>query len=157
MLIRKLKFSYALSKTINRRSLLAMFCEKAVLKYFLGFIGKHLRNPWFMPVAIWRTKTSSYKCFSKFIFEKLCWGTSVHGWFYIKQLPCNWYYLLRSLTHFRPVFPNFTPWKFHKTSGFLIFSRFIESEHGLKLIGLFKVNITGKWLTLIMILWSLYC
>ena len=33
-----------------------MFCEKAVLKYFLGFIGKHLRNPWFMPVAIWRTR-----------------------------------------------------------------------------------------------------
>ena len=33
------------------------------------------------------------------------------------------------LTHFRPVFPFYTPWKRQKTSGFLTFSGSIEREH----------------------------
>ena len=33
------------------------------------------------------------------------------------------------LTHFRPVFPFYTPWKRQKTFGFLTFSGGIEREH----------------------------
>ena len=33
------------------------------------------------------------------------------------------------LTHFRPMFPIYAPWKRHKTSDFLTFSGVIEREH----------------------------
>ena len=34
-----------------------------------------------------------------------------------------------SLTHFRRMFPFYTPWKHHKTRAFLIFSGGKETDH----------------------------
>ena len=41
-------------------------------------------------------------------------------------------YFGQILTHFRPMFHFYTPWKHQKTGGFLMFSGDIEMEHWLK-------------------------
>ena len=42
-------------------------------------------------------------------------------------------YFDQILTHFRPMFHFYTPWKHQKTGGFLMFSGGIEMEHWLKM------------------------
>ena len=42
-------------------------------------------------------------------------------------------YFGQILTHFRPMFHFYTPWKHQKTGGFLMFSGGIEMEHWLKM------------------------
>ena len=39
------------------------------------------------------------------------------------------YFIKKQLTHFRPMFPFYTPWKHQKTFGFLVFSGGIKWEH----------------------------
>ena len=39
-----------------------------------------------------------------------------------------------SLTHFRPMFPFYTPWKHHQIKGFLIFSGGMKWDHWNRLI-----------------------
>ena len=41
-------------------------------------------------------------------------------------------YQLESLAHFMPLISFYTPWKNQKTKGFLIFSRGIERDRGMK-------------------------
>ena len=43
------------------------------------------------------------------------------------------FYRLRTLTHFQPTFHFYTPRKYQKTYGFLMFSGGIEVEHWLKM------------------------
>ena len=38
-------------------------------------------------------------------------------------------YRLTTLTHFRPIFPLYTRWKYHKTTGFPMFSEDIKKEY----------------------------
>ena len=53
-------------------------------------------------------------------------------------------YVIKGLTHFRSMFPVYTPWKYYKTSISLIFPEGIEKEIDL------------KWEKLYITLWSSY-
>ena len=91
-----------------------VFCKKGVLKNFKIFTGKHL---WWSLFFNKVTLTQVFSCEYSGIFKHLFGRTSDNS--------CCWI----CLTHLRPMFYFFNPWKLLATSRFLTFPGGIEIQH----------------------------
>ena len=84
----------------------------------------------------------------KIFSQKTRHGRCLSGFIGISMGQCNRFYAKTSLTHFQSIFRFYTPWKYQRTSGLLMFSGYKSGtlvENGLrKIVSCWTVIILWK-------------